>query len=121
MIVIGAQLGATTLEFGPQNILPGNYSFAIGSAGSTGLVLQTVLPLLARMGVQVDMQLIRPGFFPAGGGRLEVHITPAPPTAPDSVQLPPAPAPAPSPQYDSAHSPTLPASAPQIHRYQSGH
>jgi RNA 3'-terminal phosphate cyclase (ATP) len=35
------------------------------------------LPLLRRMGADVRATLIRPGFFPAGGGRVEVHVTPA--------------------------------------------
>ena len=109
--VLGAELGSGELEFVPQQIQPGHYEFAIGSAGSTGLVLQTLLPilmrapapstlvleggthnplappfdflqraflpLLARMGVAVQVNLIRPGFFPAGGGRMEIAIAPA--------------------------------------------
>jgi RNA 3'-terminal phosphate cyclase (ATP) len=44
---IGAvKVGATTLEFNPGQIKAGEYSFAIGSAGSCTLVLQTVLPAL---------------------------------------------------------------------------
>lgn len=34
------------------------------------------LPLLARMGPSVEAELIRPGFYPAGGGELRVRITP---------------------------------------------
>ena len=37
-----------------------------------------VLPLMQRMGADVQATLIRPGFFPAGGGRVEVRVTPAP-------------------------------------------
>jgi RNA 3'-terminal phosphate cyclase (ATP) len=41
------QIGETTLTFTPGKINPGDYEFAIGSAGSCMLVLQTVLwPLL---------------------------------------------------------------------------
>jgi RNA 3'-terminal phosphate cyclase (ATP) len=88
----------------------GDYRFAVGTAGSATLVLQTVLPaliigkepsrltleggthnphappfdfldraflpLLNRMGVQVSAKLERAGFFPAGGGRFTVEITP---------------------------------------------
>lgn len=43
---IGAELGSTALEFRPGPVRGGNYSFAIGTAGSTTLVLQTVLPAL---------------------------------------------------------------------------
>lgn len=36
------------------------------------------LPLLARMGPRVTARLHRPGFFPAGGGRIQAEVTPAP-------------------------------------------
>jgi RNA 3'-terminal phosphate cyclase (ATP) len=39
-------LGAATLEFVPGPIRSGDYRFAIGSAGSSTLVLQTLLPAL---------------------------------------------------------------------------
>jgi len=42
----GAELGATALRFEPGALVAGDHSFAIGSAGSTTLVLQTVLPAL---------------------------------------------------------------------------
>jgi RNA 3'-terminal phosphate cyclase (ATP) len=41
--VIGASLGATSLVFEPGKIRSGRYKFEIGTAGSTSLVLQTVL------------------------------------------------------------------------------
>ncbi|MEM1331716.1 MAG: RNA 3'-terminal phosphate cyclase [Planctomycetota bacterium] len=44
--VTGAELGSSTLQFNPGPIRGGDYSFAVGSAGSTTLVLQTVLPAL---------------------------------------------------------------------------
>lgn len=46
--VEGAELGATTLRFEPGVVVPGEYRFATGSAGSATLVLQTVLPPLWR-------------------------------------------------------------------------
>ena len=89
---------------------PGDYKFAVGTAGSTTLVLQTILPalmtadgasrvvieggthnpaappfdflarvflpLVARMGPRVEAVLERPGFYPAGGGRIVVTIEP---------------------------------------------
>jgi RNA 3'-terminal phosphate cyclase (ATP) len=107
----GDSLGSRELEFTPGQVRPGDYSFDIGSAGSTTLVLQTVLPplmlaadrsnvaltggthnphappvdfldkaflpLVNRMGPQVVVSLKRPGFYPAGGGRIEVTIEPA--------------------------------------------
>ena len=42
--VDGATLGSATLVFRPGAVKPGEYRFAIGTAGSTGLVFQTVLP-----------------------------------------------------------------------------
>jgi RNA 3'-terminal phosphate cyclase (ATP) len=106
----GAELNSTTLEFRPGRVRPGDYTFRIGSGGSTTLVLQTVLlpllgadgpsrvtieggthnahappfpflkdtflPVLARMGPQVQVTLERPGFQAAGGGRLVAEIAP---------------------------------------------
>lgn len=44
--VHGAQLHSRELTFVPTGIAAGGYHFDIGTAGSTGLVLQTVLPAL---------------------------------------------------------------------------
>ncbi len=44
--VKGAAIGSTALEFIPSSIKAGNYRFAVGSAGSSTLVFQTVLPAL---------------------------------------------------------------------------
>lgn len=41
-----AVVGSRTLEFFPKKVLGGEYRFAIGSAGSCTLVLQTLLPAL---------------------------------------------------------------------------
>jgi RNA 3'-terminal phosphate cyclase (ATP) len=114
--VRGADLGSAQLVFVPGQVKSGNYRFDIGSAGSTTLVLQTVLPallnadgvsrlvleggthnplappadflaqtllpLLARMGPQIEAVLERPGFYPAGGGKLRATIRPCPQLAP---------------------------------------
>jgi RNA 3'-terminal phosphate cyclase (ATP) len=42
----GAELGSQSLEFRPGDVSAGDYRFAIGTAGSCTLVLQTVLPAL---------------------------------------------------------------------------
>ncbi|MGH7137051.1 MAG: RNA 3'-terminal phosphate cyclase, partial [Pirellulales bacterium] len=42
----GDEIGSRELEFRPQALQPGDYRFDIGSAGSTTLVLQTILPPL---------------------------------------------------------------------------
>ena len=44
--VLGAHLGSTAFSFTPNTINSGDYIFDIGSAGSTSLVLQTILPAL---------------------------------------------------------------------------
>ncbi len=43
----GLHVGSTEIGFRPGSVTPGEYRFAIGTAGSTGLVLQTVMvPLM---------------------------------------------------------------------------
>jgi RNA 3'-terminal phosphate cyclase (ATP) len=105
-------VGASELTFTPGKVKPGQHRFAVGTAGSTSLVLQTILPplmladgpsslvleggthnifappfdfldrvflpILNRMGPRVSARLVRPGFYPAGGGRIEVEIEPCP-------------------------------------------
>jgi RNA 3'-terminal phosphate cyclase (ATP) len=116
----GAQLGSMSLTFVPKRVRAGNYRFAIGTAGSTTLVLQTILlplamasetseieieggthnphappydfmelayiPLLRRMGVEMELELVRPGFYPAGGGEIRVRITPTQRLAPLEIK-----------------------------------
>src|ERR1051325_11860360 len=106
----GAEMNSQTLEFRPGPVTPGTYRFAVGTAGSATLVLQTVLPslltasgtssltleggthnplappfdflarsfmpLIRRMGPGVELELRRPGFYPAGGGRFHARIEP---------------------------------------------
>ena len=44
--VEGAAVGSREITFTPSSVRPGNYDFSIGTAGSTTLILQTVLPAL---------------------------------------------------------------------------
>lgn len=44
--VTGDQIGSREITFEPKDIAAGEYRFAIGTAGSTTLVLQTILPAL---------------------------------------------------------------------------
>ena len=115
----GLTVGSSEILFRPGQVAAGDYHFAVGTAGSTGLVLQTVLmplvladrpsrlvleggthnilappfdfiaksflPIINRMGPTVTVRLVRPGFYPRGGGRIEVDITPAPLSAIDCV------------------------------------
>jgi RNA 3'-terminal phosphate cyclase (ATP) len=109
--VEGAEEGSRRVVFEPGAVLAGRYELDIGSAGSTTLVLQTVvpallraggpsrvavtggthnplappweflehvwLPLVNRLGAQAAGRLVRHGFYPAGGGRVEVEVEPA--------------------------------------------
>jgi RNA 3'-terminal phosphate cyclase (ATP) len=114
--VSGDAIGSRELAFEPGAVRPGEYQFAVGTAGSATLVLQTVLPSLAvaagpsrlilkggthnpwappfdflaksflpileRMGPRVTARLLRPGFYPAGGGEFTIDIRPADRLAP---------------------------------------
>jgi RNA 3'-terminal phosphate cyclase (ATP) len=44
--VDGAELGSMSLSLEPRQLKPGSYSLDVGTAGSTSLVLQTMLPAL---------------------------------------------------------------------------
>jgi RNA 3'-terminal phosphate cyclase (ATP) len=109
--VTGAEVGSGEITFRPGPTKGGDYQFAIGTAGSTTLVLQTVLPalltaavpstiritggthnkacppvdflqraylpLVERMGPTVQLELVRHGFYPRGGGEILARVTPA--------------------------------------------
>jgi RNA 3'-terminal phosphate cyclase (ATP) len=106
----GLKVGSSEIAFTPGRVVPGDYHFAVGTAGSTGLVFQTVLmplllakgpsrlvleggthnmlappfdfiakafvPVLRRMGAGIELRLVRHGFYPRGGGRIEVDVVP---------------------------------------------
>jgi len=107
----GAAIGSAVLYFEPGAVKPGKYTFSIGTAGATSLVLHTLcLPLalrctepsevtvtggthnehapcfhflettwaayLRRMGIAVEVEMIRPGFYPRGGGEVRAVIQP---------------------------------------------
>jgi len=44
--VEGDEIGSRALTFRPGRVRPGDYAFAVGTAGSTTLIFQTVLPAL---------------------------------------------------------------------------
>jgi RNA 3'-terminal phosphate cyclase (ATP) len=44
--VMGDEIGSTDLTFVPGQVTGGNYNFAVGTAGSATLVMQTILPAL---------------------------------------------------------------------------
>jgi len=55
--VIGGLQGSTELFFSPGKVRTGNFSFDIGTAGSTSLVLQTIIPALVFAGQKASVTL----------------------------------------------------------------
>jgi RNA 3'-terminal phosphate cyclase (ATP) len=110
----GAALSSTALRFSPGVIAGGDYFFDVseerGSAGSTSLVLQTVLlplcfaeypstvtviggthvpwspsfhylknvflPMLSLIGVSTELDIVKWGWYPIGGGKVIARIIP---------------------------------------------
>ncbi len=115
----GAEIRSQELTFTPRAVRPGAYEFAVGTAGSATLVLQTILPALMtagtgstvicrggthnpfappfefldrcfapqlrKMGVGLDLTLVTPGFYPAGGGEIRASIAPCAKLQPLSI------------------------------------
>ena len=109
-VVTHAEVGSTELSFAPKRVKAGNYQFAIGTAGSCTLVLQTLMlallcadgpstvrisggthngmappahflqraycRVLKSLGASVEIELVRSGFYPAGGGVMIATIAP---------------------------------------------
>jgi len=111
-VVKNASVGSKEITYTPRvRFNGGEYSWDIGTAGSTTMMAQTLLPLacfarkpskfrlegglfqdfapsayhmkfvllplLKRMGVHVELDIIRPGYVPRGGGVIEVRVEPA--------------------------------------------
>lgn len=55
--VKGASLGSKNIQFVPGEIKAGDYRFSVGSAGSSTLIFQTVLPLLMQAGNSSQLTL----------------------------------------------------------------
>jgi RNA 3'-terminal phosphate cyclase (ATP) len=55
--VSGAEIGSREVVFRPRGVTPGEHAFDVGSAGSTTLVLQTVLPALLAASAPSDLVL----------------------------------------------------------------
>ena len=106
--VVGVRLGSQEITFRPGEVLAGRYRFDIGTAGSTVLVLQTIIPALmladgdsdvtvtggthnpfspcfeylrdvfgllgSAANLQAYFELVRAGFYPAGGGKVRMQI-----------------------------------------------
>ena len=87
----GDRIGSGEVSFRPGTVKPGKYTFAVGTAGSTSLVLQTVLPALLTAGGHSHLTLeggthnpmappfdfIEQAFLPLlrrMGAHIEVHL-----------------------------------------------
>lgn len=109
--VKGDELGSDQLEFVPKSIKHGEYRWDIGTAGSTSLVLQTLLyplhlagvtsriditggthvrwsppyhylqwiwlPLIRELGYQASIKMLKAGYYPQGGGRVQLTVEPS--------------------------------------------
>ena len=116
------KVGATEVIFSPGTLKPVDLEIDTGTAGSVGLVLQSLLlagtglsgpckvlvrggtdvpsapscdylkhikqGLLARMGYHVDLSVVRRGYFPKGGGIVQVEIEPPQGELLDALHLP---------------------------------
>jgi len=108
--VEGASLGSTEIAFVPSQVVPGQYTFEIGTAGATSLVLHTLYlplalaggpseltirggthvawspsfhylrdqwrPALALIGLDVEIEIRRAGYYPKGGGEILARVFP---------------------------------------------
>ncbi len=118
--VTGDREGSTEITFEPRGLHAGDWRFDIGSAGSTTLLVQALLPallhadgpstltviggthnpmappfdfldaafapLVRAIGHDVRLELVRPGFYPNGGGELRASIAPAKDARPLSLE-----------------------------------
>ncbi len=119
--VKGLALGSMELTFRPKTIRGGSFRFDVGTAGSTTLVLQSLLPaaafapsrvnveivggtdnplappvdyvinvlkpVLARMWYKFELNLLRRGFYPKGGGIVRTSTTPVPKLMPIRLEV----------------------------------
>jgi RNA 3'-terminal phosphate cyclase (ATP) len=108
--VEGLRIGSTAIEFYPGPVRSGRFVIDAGTAGSTTLMLQSLLPVasfangdvelelrggtnnpmappveyvtevllpvLRRMGVRAEVELVRRGFYPRGGGVVRARVRP---------------------------------------------
>jgi RNA 3'-terminal phosphate cyclase (ATP) len=109
--VENASVGSRKITYTPkERFQGGEYSWDIGTAGSTTMMAQTLLPLaclarkpskfrleggvfqdfapsayhmkfvllpfLKKMGVRAELDIIRPGYVPRGGGIIEIRVEP---------------------------------------------
>ncbi|MEW5996497.1 MAG: RNA 3'-terminal phosphate cyclase [Candidatus Micrarchaeota archaeon] len=109
----GAEEDSKEISYSPSGIIGGKYEFNIGTAGSSILVAQTILPLLLSaskpsevkiiggthnpkaptydyfervflpalkyIGCEVESEILRAGYYPAGGGEIRLKAKPSKP------------------------------------------
>ncbi len=109
--VTGDEIGSQEVQFIPEAVEGGEFSFDIGTAGSVTLLLQCLLPplvhakgtshlrlmggtdvpwsppvdylkyvlvpMLRKMGVDIELKLVRRGYYPRGGGEIQVIVHPS--------------------------------------------
>lgn len=108
----GAEVGSKEIFFKPGEVLKGGgFQWDIGTAGSTTMLIMTVLPMaifseqsstfvvkgglfqdyapsafhmkealfktLEKMGVKLNLQIVKPGYVPKGNGIIQVEVFPA--------------------------------------------
>ena len=109
--VKGAHEGSAEIIFEPGKTRSGDFTFDIGTAGSTSLLFQALLPSLirasegsritikggthvpfsppfhyirdvfaptvAKLGIRIEVNLLRYGYYPQGGGEARIEIAPS--------------------------------------------
>jgi RNA 3'-terminal phosphate cyclase (ATP) len=101
--VIGSEIGSTELKFIPGNIENLDLEADVGTAGSIPLILQVLIPVVSvsqkkldlkikggtdvlwspsidytqRMGINFSFELCKRGYYPKGGGEINLHINPS--------------------------------------------
>ncbi len=120
--VHGLEIGSAEVTFTPGDLVAGDHSFDVGTAGSVTLVLQACLPVafaakdsthlriiggtdvrwappldsfakiflpwIRRMGGQADLLSHRRGYYPRGGGEVEIAIQSTPAWSPIRISEP---------------------------------
>jgi RNA 3'-phosphate cyclase len=120
--VEGLEMGSPRLVFRPGDLVGGDHSFEVGTAGSVTLVLQACLPVafaakssshlrivggtdvkwsppldyfarvflpwVRRLGGQADLLSHRRGYYPRGGGEIEIAVQPTEAWSPIQISEP---------------------------------
>ncbi len=66
-LLLAGDSSEITIEGGTHNPMAPSFDF----------LAQTWLPQLQKMGIEIKAEMVRPGFFPAGGGKIRIAVNPA--------------------------------------------